>query len=86
MPKSVNRFIPVVRFFRGPDREYILSSGSTPRPADGSTYPAFKPVDWLIDNTPLREPLFLWAGIWDVRGEFDWEHSFRLLFRAADTN
>lgn len=26
-------------------------------PADGSRFPLYKPVDWLIDNTPLREPL-----------------------------
>lgn len=38
---------------------------------EGSLYPAYKPVDWLIDNTPLREPLFLWAGLWSVRDEFE---------------
>ena len=44
--------------------------------ADGSLYPAYKPVDWLIDNTPLREPLFFWADICGVRDAF--EHGARL--------
>jgi len=27
---------------------------------------AYKPVEWLIDETPLREPLFWWADVWGV--------------------
>ena len=34
--------------------------------ADASLYPAYHPVDWLIDNTPLRKPLFWWADLWGV--------------------
>ena len=26
----------------------------------------FVPVQWMIDNTPLRQPLLWWAGFWDV--------------------
>lgn len=39
--------------------------------ADASLYPAYGPVDFLIDHTPLREPLFSWAQIWDVRDDFE---------------
>lgn len=39
--------------------------------ADSSLYPIYKPVDWLIDNTPLRNPLFSWAEVLGVREEFD---------------
>ena len=28
---------------------------------------AYKLVEWLIDETPLREPLFWWADVWGVR-------------------
>ena len=39
--------------------------------ADSSLYPAYKPVDWLIDNTPVRRPLFVWAEVWGVRDAFE---------------
>ena len=39
--------------------------------ADSSLYPTYKPIDWLIDNTPLRKPLFFWAQLWNVRVEFE---------------
>lgn len=47
--------------------------------ADGSLYPLYAPVDWLIDNTLLREPLFFWAGLWSAGDEFEKGRSFRLL-------
>ena len=31
----------------------------------------YRPVDWLIDNTPLRNPLFIWAGLFGVRRDFE---------------
>jgi hypothetical protein len=37
---------------------------------DGRDYPAYQPVDWLIDNTPLQRPLFWWAGLFGVEPEF----------------
>lgn len=49
---------------------YVVALGRIPL-ADESLYPAYKPVDWLIDNTPLREPLFMWAGICGVHDEFE---------------
>jgi len=30
----------------------------------------YRPVDWLIDNTPLQEPLFFWAKVWGVERVF----------------
>lgn len=44
---------------------------------DGRDYPAYKPVDWLIDRTPLRRPLFQWAGLFDVRSDMELAHSLR---------
>ena len=38
---------------------------------DGTNLPAYKPVDWLIDNTPLDKPLFAWARVWGVAFEFE---------------
>jgi hypothetical protein len=38
---------------------------------DGADLPAYKPIDWLIDNTPLDAPLFAWARVWGVAFEFE---------------
>ena len=38
---------------------------------DGTALPAYKPIDWLIDNTPLDKPLFVWAQLWGVAFEFE---------------
>jgi hypothetical protein len=45
--------------------------------ADASRYPPYAPVDWLIDNTPLREPLFLWAEVWGVGKAFEYGYWVR---------
>jgi hypothetical protein len=29
--------------------------------------PGYSPVEWLIDRTPLRTPLFWWSGVFGVR-------------------
>jgi hypothetical protein len=51
-------------------------------PLIGSTDPAYArttpdtrmavytPVNWLIDFTPLSEPLFWWAGVFGVEDDF----------------
>lgn len=39
-------------------------------PIDGSQYHVYRPVDWLIDNTALKQPLFAWARLWRVEEEF----------------
>ena len=31
----------------------------------------YRPVEWLTDNTPLREPLLSWAGLWEEYVEAD---------------
>ena len=72
-------YAPVVRVN---GREYI-QAGRVDFwvPSDGIRFPLYKPVDWLIDNTPLRGPLFIWAGLWGVGGEFreatDWRKGRR---------
>lgn len=38
---------------------------------DGQHVPAYRPLDWIIDNTPLRRPLLWWAGMWGVRDAFE---------------
>jgi len=30
----------------------------------------YSPVNYLIDNTPLRAPLFTWASLWGVERDF----------------
>ena len=37
---------------------------------DGSRLPAYRPIDRLIDNSPLGRPLFLWARLWGVEQDF----------------
>ena len=34
-------------------------------------YELYAPIDWLTENTPLREPLFCWAEICGVRRVFE---------------
>ena len=67
-------YAPVVRF-KGP------YSGNRPGaflfPIDGSDLPVYRPVDYLIDETPLREPLFLWADLWGVREPFEFASAVR---------
>jgi hypothetical protein len=36
----------------------------------GGPLGVYRPVDWLIDNTPLTHPLLRWASICDVGSEF----------------
>lgn len=33
---------------------------------DGEQLPMYRPVDWVIDETALRMPLFAWARFWSV--------------------
>lgn len=28
---------------------------------------AYRPVVWMIDRTPLRQPILMWADVWGVR-------------------
>jgi hypothetical protein len=37
---------------------------------DGKELPIYRPVDLLIDYTPLRRPLVAWARLWGVGNTF----------------
>lgn len=37
----------------------------------------YRPVEWLIDKTPLREPLFMWGRVWRVSRTMAFESAFR---------
>jgi hypothetical protein len=39
--------------------------------------PLYKPVEFAIDDTPLREPLLWWADLSDVRGSLEYESDLR---------
>ncbi len=58
-------YAPVVRW-------HVAARVGTPGNTylDGYDLPVYQPVDWIIDNTPLRTPLLWWTGVWGVRREF----------------
>lgn len=60
-------YAPIVRFSEGPDRWFEVKED----------YPLYHPVDWLIEQTPVREPFLGWAGIWGVRDRFQWAMELR---------
>jgi hypothetical protein len=37
---------------------------------DSRKLKVYRPVDWLIDNTPVRKPLLWWADVCGVGDEF----------------
>jgi hypothetical protein len=45
--------------------------------ADGGNLPLYAPVDWLIDKTPLKEPLLWWAHVWGVEEDFWFANAIR---------
>jgi len=61
-------YAPVVRWTRNPSP--LVAS-------DGSRFPVYKPLDWLIDNTPARNLLFRWADLWGVGDIFRFNHRWR---------
>ena len=70
-------YAPVVRM----KNPFILYSGTdykgfspTSGSIDGHNLPLFRPIDWLIDETPLRRPLLWWAELWGVRDCFELAH------------
>lgn len=62
----------------------VLDPSDVILPGDGSRYPAYKPVDWLIDNTPIRGPMFWWADIWGVRDELERGADAREFLRESE--
>ncbi len=70
-------YAPVVRFKvecieKHPEFDYI-------RTFDGADLPIYEPIDRLIDETILQEPLFLWARLWGVEAEFEYAYLYRLI-------
>lgn len=45
----------------------------------------YQPINWMIDQTPLDEPLYLWADCWGVRGDFVWAAAARSFRRGEST-
>jgi hypothetical protein len=60
-------------------RHYMVRHGMSRSIADGTVLPVYKPVDWLIDHSSMREPLFLWARMWRMELAFSTAHSKRHL-------
>ncbi len=58
---------------------YTTSGSEIARWGDGRDYPVYEPVDWLIDHTPLQQPLFQWADLIGVKAEMEIAHLYRLL-------
>jgi hypothetical protein len=74
-PLYVLSYAPAVRIQAA--REVSVPTLTAPLYLDGDLLPAYRPVDWLIDNTPLRRPLLWWAGVWGVEGHFELSAVFR---------
>lgn len=75
-------YAPVVRICGGiefAEEEYIQLLPTIANYGDGRKYPAYKPADWLIDNTPLRFPLFWWAAVFGVRSDFEIAYNDRTI-------
>jgi hypothetical protein len=58
-------YAPVVRTRGGWKVHAATDSFGNPttitEPIDGDNLPFYRPVDWLIDNTPFQDPLLWWA-------------------------
>jgi hypothetical protein len=67
-------YAPVVRYLEDrPTKEYKLFDYT-----DGDELPFYRPVDSLIDSTPLRSPLIAWARIWGVGNTFQFAMEDRI--------
>jgi hypothetical protein len=88
-------YAPVVRFVLTSEEDPGLAVVEFPdgevnvvgrRPYDGRVVAAYRPIDWLIDNTPLRAPLLWWADRFDMRFEFETASLSRSLPPSATTH
>ena len=80
----------LVAFFLLVPFVYVLSYAPVFQFADDETsfsYPPrqgwqelYRPVEWLTDNTPLREPLLSWAKFWgeEVEDDFRYRSDLRM--------
>jgi hypothetical protein len=44
----------------------------------------YAPVDWVIDYTPLSEPLLWWADFWNVRTSLETESTMHKRAKAME--
>lgn len=67
-------YAPVVRMIGGWDTVLGTDGFGNPAilraPIYSDDLPAYRPVEWLIDHTPMREPLLWWADICGVGRPF----------------
>lgn len=63
-------YAPVVRYQEWQALRSYAQGHLEPDDADDSGVSVFGPIDWLIDETPARKPLFLWARLWGVETTF----------------
>lgn len=45
----------------------------------------YAPVVWMIDKTPLREPLLTWAAAWGVRRHLESDAAVRDTLRSINS-
>ena len=58
---------------------YVLSYAPCVKLRPDTAYESglfYRPVCWMIDETPLRNPFLHWAGLWGA--DFDIEHASRI--------
>ena len=80
-------YAPVVRFHKEREAEVWLAARISSDFSFGFVYlPAYRPIDWLVDNTPLHEPLMAWARLWGVEYEFEMGWHLRHLRKVSASN
>ena len=62
-------YAPVYRAVKGPTVALVGWDGKL----RDDWQVAYDPVEWLIINTPLREPLLRWAALWGTRESLEFE-------------
>ena len=66
---------------------YVLSYAPVVRycvDPGASAHGIYRPVEWLIDETPVREPLLVWAQPWGVRSQLEMDSLIRLILRTVE--
>lgn len=74
-------YAPAIRYSYGPDFNLYIKNGSAmiDPPMSWIRTNVYVPVEWLIDKTPLRRPLLLWADLWNVRRSVEFVSECRRL-------
>src|SRR5690606_20969675 len=67
-------YAPVVRMRGGwkmvPTTDGFGNPAIVRAPIFSEDLPLYRPVDWLIDNTPMQDVMYWWADVWGVRSPF----------------